>query len=394
MISLRKIWRYRKGKLAIGILLFFLLVALLADFIANDKPIYCTYQGQSYFPILNEYAAHIGFSEQYTFLRNNAWNDIKLEKSVYPIIKFSSSSIDQNSSSLSSPGATFKSGVLLKQHWLGSDPIGRDVAAGLVHGSRKTILISFFVMLIACMVGFFMGILSGYYGDDTIKVNFWLLLCTMVSICFVWFQWWYVHWSFGFSGVVCVILIGLMSMLNQRITGKQIRLPLDLIIMRLIEIFKSVPALFILLALLAIISKPSMISLIIIIGLLRWSTIARVLRAELLHLKEKKYITSAKALGASDTQIILRHLMPNAISPLLTIIAFGFAGTILIEATISFLGIGLAADEVTWGSILSDARNNFSAWWLAVFPGAAIFLMVIACNFLGDTLNEISIKSD
>lgn len=393
MINLKKIWRYRKGKLALGVLLFFLIVALFADFIANEKPIYCIYQGQSYFPVLHEYGERIGFSEHYSFLKNNTWSDLKLEKAIFPVIKFTSSNIDKNSTSLSAPGTTFSSGNFIKIHWLGSDPIGRDIAAGLVHGTRKTILIAVFAMLIACLIGLGVGILAGYYSDDSIKINLWILFSTMLSVCLVWFQWFYDHWSFTVCLIVSVIILLLASLLNHRVKGKQVFLPLDLIVMRLIEIFKSVPALFILLALLSLISRPGILSLIIIIGVLRWSTIARVLRAELLNLKEKKYIKSAKALGASNAQIIWRHLMPNAIPSLLTIIAFGFAGTILIEATISFLGIGLGAEEVTWGSILSDARNNFSAWWLAVFPGTAIFLMVIACNYLGDILNEISIKS-
>ena len=394
MSTFKKIWKYKKGKWGLSILAFFSLIAVSADFIANDKPIYCRYEGQAYFPIMHEYGESLGVSSNYEFLDRRSWQDLDLEKVIFPIIKFSPSDIDQNSSASSPPGTTIRSGNITKKHWLGSDSIGRDVAAGLVQGTRKTFIIAFFAMLISCLIGFVLGVLSGYYGDKTIRMSVWGLGLFLVALFLIWFQVIYGHWSFVLAIMLSLVSVFLVVFLDARLLGKKIFIPLDMLVMRMIEVFKSVPALFILLALLAIISKPSILTLIIILGLLRWPTIARVLRAELLALKEKNFILSARALGASNFQIITKHLLPNALPSLLTIIAFGFAGTILLEATISFLGIGLSAEEVTWGSILSEARTNFGAWWLAIFPGAAIFLMVVACNYLGDTLNEISLSSD
>lgn len=394
MIGLKKIWAFRKGKWALGIISFFLVIALFADFIANEKPIYCKYNGEIYFPVLHEYGEGLGLLGNYEFLNNKSWQELQLEEAIFPIIKFSSGNIDQNSSAYSRPSSSFENGFQTKKHWLGSDSIGRDVAAGIVQGTRKTLSIAFFAMLISCLIGFVFGILSGFFGDRSVRMNLWAFIGLMFFIILIWFQWSYNHWSFGLALIATFVLISAVFFLSPRLGGRQFYLPLDLIIMRMIEVFKSVPALFILLALLAIISKPNIFTLIIIIGILRWSTIARVLRAELLRLKENKFITSAKAIGSTDKQIIVNHLLPNALPSLLTVIAFGFAGTILLEASISFLGIGLSAEEVTWGSILSEARNNFSAWWLAVFPGAAIFLMVVACNYLGDTLNEINLRSN
>jgi len=394
MIGLGKIWSYQKGKWGLGILFFFFVIAISADFIANEKPIFCKYQAQKYFPVFHEYGEQLGLVDQYDFIGKKTWSDIKLESALFPIIKFSSSNIDRNASSFSPPGVKIQSGDLIKKHWLGSDAIGRDVAAGIIQGTRKTFAIAFFAMLIACVIGFIFGILAGFFGDNTIIISVWVLILMMTLLFFIWFQWLYGHWSFGVSMILSFLLMVVTGFLSPRLGGKKIHLPLDMLVMRMIEVFKSVPGLFILLALLTIISHPSTLSLIVIIGLLRWTTIARVLRAELLDLKEKKFTLSAKAMGASNSQIIFKHLIPNAIPSLLTIIAFGFASTILLEATISFLGLGLSAEVVTWGSILSEARNNFSAWWLAVFPGLAIFLMVIACNYIGDTLNEISLRSD
>lgn len=391
---LKKIWAYPKGKWALTILGFFFCMALFADFIANEKPIYCKYQGETFFPIFHNYGAQLGMLKPYAHLKRTSWQDLELDHSIYPPIKFKPESISSFSKKFSSPGTLVKAEYFSKRHWLGTDGIGRDVAAGLVYGSRITILIGFLAMLISCCIGFLFGVLSGFYGDDSLKINPWLALTLVLGMLFIFFQWVFGHLSFLVTVILAILFVALIILINQNLNSKKVNIPMDIIVMRMIEIFKSIPALFILLAVLALIAKPSLLSLVVIIGLLRWTTIARVLRAELFKLKAKDFVTSARALGMSNYQILRRHILPNALPSLLTIIAFGFAGVILIEATLSFLGIGLSAEQVTWGSLLSEARRNFSAWWLALFPGITIFLMVIACNYLGDTLNEINLSSD
>ena len=158
--------------------------------------------------------------------------------------------------------------------------------------------------------------------------------------------------------------------------------------MRLIEIVNAIPALFLLLAAVAILEKPSIISVMVIIGLLRWTSIARFIRAELLRVRSLEFIEAAEAMGYSDWRIIIRHAIPNAIAPVLITIAFGVASAILIEAFLSFLGIGLENDEITWGLLLSFARESTTSWWLAIFPGLAIFVTVTLFNLIGDGLTE------
>ena len=158
--------------------------------------------------------------------------------------------------------------------------------------------------------------------------------------------------------------------------------------MRLIEIVNAIPALFLLLAAVTILEKPSIISVMVIIGLLRWTTIARFIRAELLRVRSLEFIEAANAMGFSDWRIIIRHAIPNAIAPVLITIAFGVASAILIEAFLSFLGIGLENDEITWGLLLSFARESTMSWWLAIFPGLAIFITVTIFNLIGDGLTE------
>jgi len=158
--------------------------------------------------------------------------------------------------------------------------------------------------------------------------------------------------------------------------------------MRLIEIVNAIPSLFFLLAAVTILEKPSIVSIMIIIGFLKWTSIARFVRAELLRVRSLEFIEAANAMGFSDWRIIIRHAIPNSIAPVLITIAFGVASAILIEAFLSFLGIGLENDEMTWGLLLSFARESTTSWWLAIFPGFAIFITVTLFNLIGDGLAD------
>ena len=126
----------------------------------------------------------------------------------------------------------------------------------------------------------------------------------------------------------------------------------------------------------------------VIIGLIGWTGIAKFIRAELLRIRKLGYVESAQAFGYSELRIILRHAIPNALTPVLIAIAFGIASAILTEASLSFLGIGVPPDHVTWGYLLQLSRSHFQAWWLAIFPGIAIFLTVTIFNVLGESLTE------
>ena len=128
--------------------------------------------------------------------------------------------------------------------------------------------------------------------------------------------------------------------------------------------------------------------MIIIISIIGWPKFARLVRAEILQIKNLEYIESAKSIGLSDFQIILKHALPNAITSVISITAFAISGAILLESTLSFLGLGIPLDQVSWGSMLADARVNFSSWWLALFPGLAIFFVLVSFYIIGNQLNE------
>ena len=169
---------------------------------------------------------------------------------------------------------------------------------------------------------------------------------------------------------------------------KQVAIPFDMIIMRIIEVINAFPALFTILAIVAVIARPSIILLMMAIGLIRWTGIARFTRAEMLKVRETGYIQSAKGLGLGDWHIITKQALPNVLPPILITIAFGIAGAILLESFLSFLGIGIDAGQVSWGSLLQTARQNFTNWWLALYPGLAIFITVTVFNLIGNALTQ------
>ena len=157
---------------------------------------------------------------------------------------------------------------------------------------------------------------------------------------------------------------------SQQILNKEINLPLDLIIMRIIEIINSIPGLLLLLAVIPLMGRASIFNIMIIIGLIGWTGIARFIRAELLRIRSLEYIEAGRTLGFSDWRLLFKHALPNALGPVLVAIAFGIASAILLEAYLSFLGFGLPIEEVTWGRQLNEARS-------ATKPGGWLYFQAL-----------------
>jgi peptide/nickel transport system permease protein len=148
------------------------------------------------------------------------------------------------------------------------------------------------------------------------------------------------------------------------------------------------PLLILIISVAAIAKEKSIINIMVIIGLTGWTPIARLTRAEFLRVSNLEYIQAAKSMGFKEFRIIFKHALPNAIAPALVAIAFGVASAILIESSLSFLGVGVPPDTVTWGSLLNSGREQYNAWWLVLFPGLAIFLTVTVYNLLGEGLRD------
>lgn len=222
------------------------------------------------------------------------------------------------------------------QHRLGTDDLGRDVTARMIHGARISLTVGFTATAISLIVGSILGALAGYYGGAA-----------------------------------------------------------DWIVSRLIEVVLCFPFLFLVLGIVALF-KPSLYTIMIALGLTSWTTEARFVRGEFLRIRELDFAHAARASGARDVRIIFRHLLPNALAPVLVSASFGVAAAILIESALSFLGFGVPVPTASWGSILSIAEEHIQyAWWLALFPGVAIFLTVAAFNIIGDRFRDaIDPRSD
>jgi peptide/nickel transport system permease protein len=214
-------------------------------------------------------------------------------------------------------------------HLLGTDTLGRDVLSRIIYGSRVSLKVGFVAVGLATLIGLLVGALAGYY-----------------------------------SGWV------------------------DSGLMRLVDLMLCFPAFFLILAVIAVL-EPSIWNIMAVIGLTSWMGVARLVRAEFLSLREREFVTAARALGASDARLILRHMLPNALAPVMVSATLGVAGAILTESALSFLGLGVQPPTPSWGNILTAGKDNIEiAWWLSVFPGLAILITVMSYNLLGEGIRE------
>lgn len=277
----------------------------------------------------------------------------------------------------------------------------------MVAGCRIALLIGLVAMSVATFLGIFMGAIAGYFGDRGMRVSRAGLMLGGLALFFGWFYGFEARgsaWSkaiesgsvavqFFQSMLIVAAFFGAAQLFGFLLKktpafGKKIYLPLDLLVMRLIEILNSIPGLLLLVAVVGILKSSSIVVVMVVIGLIRWTGIARFLRAELLRVKALNYIQSARAMGFSDWRILWRHALPNSLTPVLITISFGLASAVLLESALSFIGFGAGQDDLTWGSMLAEARRHPQAWWLAVFPGAAIFVTVTIFNLIGEGLTE------
>ncbi len=406
-----KITKFRKNKLAVysaRFILVMIVVALLADILANEKPIICRYKGNIYFPVFRSYLVDATILTWPSDFQNAEWTLLSYDWVLFPPVPYLPQNIDKNNMHSVSPFAKQKISSSHWKHWMGTDELGHDVLSAMIHGTRIALLVGLVSMSIAGFIGIVLGSLAGYYGDQRLKIT---RAEALINPVFLFLALFYAFGtrnyvlkdalSISFSHFLIQLFISLLIIITVLFTGykisklagklsflkNKVNIPTDLIISRFIEVMISIPTLFLIISIVAI-AKPSLLLVMTIIGLTTWTGIARFIRAELLRIRSLEYIEAAHALGYSERRIIVRHAIPNALSAVLIAIAFGIASAILIESTLSFLGIGVPPETLTWGSLLSEARQSPSAWWMAVFPGLAIFLTISVYNLVGEGLSD------
>lgn len=218
-----------------------------------------------------------------------------------------------------------------REHWLGTDLLGRDLLSRILHGSRVSLLVGFAVALLTAAVGTAVGLLAGFYA------------------------------------------------------GK-----IDAVFMRVTDAVMAFPTLVLAIAAVAVLDRPGLVAIILVLTAVQWTTVARLIRGAVLTLREREFVAAAHALGARDLRILARHLLPNCLAPLLVSTTFGVASNILAEAGLSFLGLGVQPPAVSWGSLLSEGAVYLTVKpWLVIFPGLAITLTVLGCNLTGDGLRDL-----
>ncbi|WP_144560306.1 ABC transporter permease [Shouchella miscanthi] len=215
-------------------------------------------------------------------------------------------------------------------HILGTDNLGRDILSRIIYGSQISLLVGIASVVVAGIIGVTIGIIAGFYGG-------WI----------------------------------------------------DSILMRLVDSFLSIPNILFALVILSVFG-PSVWTLIFVLGVTNWVNYARLVRGEVLSIKEREFVKAARSIGVKNRVIMYRHLLPNVISSFIVISTLSVATTIILEASLSFLGLGIQSPDISWGGILSDGRDYLAtSWWLATFPGLAITVAVLGIIFLGDWLRDV-----
>ena len=359
-------------------------IAVFGPLIANEKPYRCTYGGITYYPLFTG-TSEAELSAHHPSKLPVDWRTTTFESIWRAPVPYSHSTIDLQSGSHLSPFSSQPLSLRFR-HWLGTDILGRDVMAGMIRGCRVSLLIGLGSMLLALLFGVPLGSAAAYWGNRDWKMSWIQLIMLGIIFLMLIYVWW-----LSLSILVKILFTILIFMIGmaiwyatKKLKAKKIGLPLDTIVMGMVSIVDSLPGLFIILILLVIIPVKGWVMVMASIALLRWPVMARYMRAEVYKMKENNYIRAAQILNLTDFHVLGRHILPYAFRPVMITFIFGVSSAILAESSLSFLGIGLPAEEMNWGRLLSQARNHFDAWWLILFPGAAIFFTLLSLYTIGN----------
>jgi peptide/nickel transport system permease protein len=279
----------------------------------------------------------------------------------------------------------------------GTDDLGRDLFARMLQGAWVSLTVGFVAVGISVAIGIFVGGIAGYFGRSAIRLDHLLLTLILLGGAAAWAAG-ARAWGAGALIVGHALLFWSASPWGPRRLRpgsglarflSRPTLLVDTVIMRFVDIMLCFPSFFLILTVVALLPA-SIMNIMVVIGLTSWEGTARFVRAEFLSLREQDFVAAARALGLGDLRIIFRHMVPNAVGPVLVSTTIGIASAILTEAGLSFLGFGVPPPHATWGNILSDGKRFiFDAPWLTFVPGTAILIVVLAFNLFGEGLRDL-----
>lgn len=337
----------KQGMLGLYLIVAIIAIAMLAPLLANDRPIVCTYKSKVRFPAFATYVdnwvpwqgmryslksfelteRYFPFSEHYEDLEGLSWKEARDQQPDEFGFSFWPP-IEWNPQQFDA-GAIKLRPSLSSGHLLGTDDTGRDVLARIVHGCVVAITVGVVAMGIATLIGVILGIVAGYFGR---------------------------MWDMGLS--------------------------------RIVEIVMCFPTFFLIIAVIAFV-PPSIVNIMLVIGFVSWTGIFRLIRGEVLKSRAQEYVTAAEALGIGRTSIMFRHILPNSVAPVFVAVAFGIAGAVLTESSLSFLGFG-DPNASSWGEVVSQGRQYVAEGLthLVLAPGIVIFVTLTAFNLFGQGLRD------
>lgn len=377
---------HKKKFTASGIILVFLLfLSAASPFIAGEQPLLYIHDGEWSMPFLQS--------------ENRSWNKLIITTDIteqdliiQPIIPWSPGRSDFDNSNFVSPYAeqiiTDDNGrvyplPLRYRHLLGTTLRGADVLSGIIHGTRISLFAGCAAALLAAVIGFMTGAAGGSVAGKGIKVSTAGFL--LVSICVLIIINALNIYRYGITTFPILFTVLLTSVISMWVLSRafsnfsfyraSFTFPLDGFLMRINELFSTFPRL-ILILLFASFLKPSLLQVVLLLGFTGWTDLARIVRGEFIKVRHLNYTDAARLSGASQWRIYTRHLFPNILPTFSTAVFFTVAMNILLEAGLSFLGFGVPATIVTWGSLMAEGKDELNAWWMIIFPGIMLSLTV------------------
>ena len=343
VLAWRRFQRRKLSMLALAVVMCLSGIAVFSPMIAGTKPIVCKYKGNLYFPCLayfnadweNPVFCRSPFRKRYP--ENLRKNDPE-SWAIWPLVFQDPYRAvrdgewqDKNAEGewVDRPGNPYHGGLPSMLNFFGTYKQGVDVFASMVHGTRIALLVGFVSTGIAAFIGITLGAIAGYMGGA-----------------------------------------------------------IDMVISRIIELVMCIPSIVLILTLIAFIEKTNIWIMMAILGLTSWTGMARLTRAEFLKLKQSEFVAAAQSIGAGPLRIMFRHMLPNALAPVMVPIVFGIAAAIKIEAGLSLLGFGAPPPNPSWGTVLHAGTSNHTEWWQIIFPGIAIFITILAYNLIGEGVQE------